>query len=91
MPGVERGVVVEGWPAVGSGGGDGGGRGDDAMGRLTGGEVAEIVCGVVGGVETGTDIAGGGCIARQLRDTPPLMQVTVGVTRIPSVAQSTSR
>ena len=40
----------------------GGGLGDDAMAGLADGEVADGDCGVVGGVETGTDIAGEGYI-----------------------------
>ena len=63
--GVKRGVAVEGWPAVGNcggGGDDGDGLGDDAMGGLADGEVANGGCGVVGGVETSTDIAGEGYI-----------------------------
>ena len=61
-----QGVAVEGWPAVGScsgGGDDGDGLGDDSVGGLVDGEVAGGGCNVVGGVETGTDIAGDGCIA----------------------------
>ena len=38
------------------------GLGDDAMGDLAGGEVADGGCAVVEGVEKGTDMAGGGCI-----------------------------
>ena len=44
------------------GGSDGDGLGDDVVGGLTDGEVADGSCGVVGGVEVGTDIARKGCI-----------------------------
>ena len=62
--GVKIGVVVEGWPVVGScgGGSDGDGHGDDVLGGLADGEVADGSCGVVGGVEAGTDIAREGFI-----------------------------
>ena len=63
--GVKIGVAVERWPVVGScggGGSDGAGFGDDVVGGLAEGEVADGSCGVVGGVEAGTDIAREGCI-----------------------------
>ena len=41
---------------------DGDGLGDDVVGGLADAEVADGGCGVVRGVEAGTDIAGEGCI-----------------------------
>ena len=48
--------------SCGGGGSDGDGLGDDVVGGLADGEVADGSCGVVGGVEASTDIARKGCV-----------------------------
>ena len=67
IPGIKSGPAVDGRSAVGStdnGGcdGDGDGLGDDAWSGLTDGDVSRDGSSAVGGVDKGTDMAGGGGI-----------------------------
>lgn len=67
IPGIKRGVAVAGWPAVssgdsGGGGGDGDGLGLNSMGGPACVEVAGSRWGVVGEIDSWTDVAEEGCI-----------------------------
>lgn len=86
--GIKRSVAVERWPAVGNrggGGDDGAGLGDDAMGGLRDGEVADGGCGVVGGDRRAPILLER---AATTIETGLLMPTALGVTRIPWVALS---